>query len=186
MSTFDFLSVLFSVVIGLALTEVLQGFRELLLARKRVTIYWPALLWGGLMIVVIAQAWWGMFAMRGLAEWNFVMYSAVIAQITLMYLAAGIVMPRLAEQGPVDMRTIYYANARSFFTLLAATVAATFLKDYVLGGHIDSLPNALPLIYYFTLSVIAATVRTPWFHWALPFLTGLGVVLNAALLSFRL
>lgn len=186
MSTFDFLSVLFSVVIGLALTEVLQGFRELLIERKRVIIYWPALLWGVLMILIIAQAWWGMFAMRNVAEWNFVMYGAVIAQITLMYLAAGIAMPHVAVEGHIDMQARYYANARSFFTLLAATVGATFFKDYLLVGHFDSLTNALHLLYYFGLSLIAAFTRARWYHWALPILTGLGVVLNAAFLSFRI
>ena len=186
MDTFSFLSVLFSVIMGLALTEVLQGFRKLILARHRVTVYWPALLWSGLMILVISQAWWGMFAMHGLSRWNFAMYAVVVFQITLMYLAAGVASPEVPDEGPVDMRAAYFANSRWFFGLLAVTVVATFMKDYVIGGRIEALPNSLILVYYFAIFVIAAITRASWFHWALAPATALGIVLNAALLSFRL
>ena len=186
MDTFSFLTVLFSVIMGLALTEVLQGFRGLMLARKRVTLYWPALAWGALVIVIVAQAWWGMFAMHTLTHWNFLMYGTVIVQITLLYLAAGVAMPDVPDDGPVDMRRVYYANHRWFFTLLALTVAITFAKDYIFGGRIEPLPNFLMLLYYLLLCVLAALTSKPWFHWALVPLTALGILTNAALLSFRL
>ena len=98
---------LFSVVIGLALTEVLQDFRDLVHARKRVRFYWPAMAWGPLMILIVAQAWWGMFAMRDLPRWNFAMYGAVVLQIPLMYLAAGVVLSDVPDDGPFDMRAAY-------------------------------------------------------------------------------
>jgi uncharacterized membrane protein len=186
MDTFDFLSVLFSVVIGLALTEVLQGFRALVNARKRVIIFWPAIAWGVLMILIVAQAWWGMFAMHNMAHWNFLQYAMIVLQVTMMYLAAGTVMPELPHEGPVDMRAAYFSNHSWFFGLLALTVVATFLKDFIIGGRIESWPNLAMLLYYFALSAIAAVTRKPWFHYALAPATAGGVFLNAALLSFRL
>lgn len=186
MDTFDFLSVLFSVIMGLALTEVLQSFRELMQARLRLRLYWPAIGWGVLMIAIIAQAWWGMFAMHDLSHWNFLIYSTVIGQITLLYLAAGTTLPKIPEEGPVDLRALYYANSRTFFTLLAVTVAATFGKDWILAGRLETWPNLLMLFYYFTLATIAAITKRHWYHATLVPLTALGIVTNAALLSFRL
>jgi hypothetical protein len=186
MDTFNFLSVLFSVVIGLAITEILQGFRRLILARRHVTIFWPALIWAGLMIVIVSQAWWGMFGMRSFREWNMAMYSIVVLQITLMYLSAGVVVPEVPKDGPLDMRAAYFRNSRWFFGLLAATVASTFLKDYITIGHISSSWNAYFLELYFTVSVIAAWTRRPWFHWLLAPVSVLAIVTYAFLLSYRL
>lgn len=186
MSVFDYLSVLFSVIMGLALTEVLQGFRDLIQARRRVTIYWPGLIWGGLMILIVVQAWWGMFAMRDLPHWNFAMYGAVVLQITLMYLASGVVFPKIPEEGPVDMREAYYSNNGWFFGLLALTVFSTFLKDFVLIGHMTTNANVCFLAAYFVLSVIAAISAARWYHAALAPFSIVAIGASAILLSFRI
>src|SRR6266404_5496173 len=46
MDQFSFLSVLISVILGLAVAEILQGFRGLLWSRTRIQVYWPVV--GGL------------------------------------------------------------------------------------------------------------------------------------------
>jgi hypothetical protein len=185
MDSFNFLSVLFSVVVGLALTDVLQGFRKLIQARARLTVYWPALAWGMVMILILAQAWWGMFAMRAIAHWTFAMYGTVVAQITLMYLAAGVTMPEVPEH-PLDMRAAYFANKGWFFGLLSATVVATFIKDLVLTGHMNSPGNVAFLLIYLSFSLVGAVTKANWYHLALAPLGGLGVLASAVLMSFRL
>jgi len=186
MSAFDYLSVLFSVILGLAVTEILQGFRALVLARQRVVPFVPALIWGGLMILIVAQVWWGMFGMRSFREWNFAMYGAVVLQSTLMYLAAGVVLPEPPEHGPIDMRAVYFANCRWFFGLMTATIAATFVKDYVTIGHISSSWNAYFLELYFVLSLIATITKSRWYHWFLAPFSIVVIGTYTALLSFRL
>ena len=186
MSTFDYLTVLFSVIMGLALTQILQGLRALMLARSRVIIYWPALIWAVLLILVVAQAWWGMFGMRDLREWNFAKYASVVFQITAMYLMVGIAVPDVPAEGVHDMRKAYFAHSRWFFGMLALTVAATFTKDLITIGRISSEWNAYFLEFYFTLSVIAAITRARWFHWFLAPFSVIVIVVYTALLSFRL
>ena len=186
MDTFSFLSVLFSVIMGLAVTQILQGFRALMLARSRVKLYLPALIWAALMILVVAQAWWGMFGMRDFRQWNFAMYAAVLLQITLMYLAAGLVLPDIPAEGPVDMKEGYFAHSQWFFGLFALTIAATFLKDYITLGRVSSTWNAYFLEFNFALAIVAAVVRWRWFHWVLaPFAVAI-IAVYTALLSFRL
>jgi hypothetical protein len=43
MDEFSYLSVLISVILGLAVTQILKGFRGILLSRARVRIYWPVI-----------------------------------------------------------------------------------------------------------------------------------------------
>ncbi|GAA0530765.1 magnesium-transporting ATPase (P-type) [Rhizomicrobium palustre] len=186
MDTFNFLSVLFSVIVGLALTDVLQGFRKLIHARQRVIIFWPMLIWGAVMILILVQTWWGMFAMRNFAHWTFAMYGAVIGQITLMYLAAGVTMPEVPEEGPAHMEAAYFANKDWFFGLLAATVLATFLKDFILVGHVIGGANFVFLFTYLVFAVIAVAVKSRWYHLALAPVAAAGVLANAALMSYRL
>jgi hypothetical protein len=183
---FDYLSVLFSVIMGLALTQILQGYRALMLARSRVKVFWPALIWSALVILIVAGAWWGMFAMRTFTEWTFAMYAAVVVQITLIYLIAGLAIPDIPPEGIVDMRAMYFAHKGWFFGLFALTVVATFFKDYITTGHLSSLANAGFLGIFFGLSAIAAIIKWRWFHWFLALFSVTAIVAYTALLSVRL
>lgn len=164
MDTFSYLSVLFSVVLGLALTQILQGLRTLMLARSRVIVYWPALIWAALMIIVVVQVWWSMFTMQALRDWTFAKYAVVMFQITALYLAVGVALPDAPPEGIVDMRTDYFSHARWFFCLLALTIASTLIKDIVTVGHIITGWNAYYLGLSFVLSAIAALVKSRWYH----------------------
>jgi hypothetical protein len=186
MSAFDYLSVLFSVIMGLALTQILKGFRALMLARSRVELYTPALIWDALVILFVAGAWWGMFAMRAFGEWTFAMYASVVVHITLIYLIAGLAIPDIPAEGAVDMRAMYFAHKGWFFGLIALTVIATFFKDFITTGHLSSVPNACFLGFLFVLSAVAAHVDSRWYHWMLAPLSVAAVLVYTALLAFRL
>ena len=186
MSAFDYLSVLFSVIMGLALTQILKGLRALMLARSRVKLYSPALIWAALVILFVAGAWWGMFAMRSFGQWTFAMYAAVVVQITFIYLVAGLAIPDIPPEGAVDMRKMYFAHKGWFFGLLAATVGVTFVKDIITTGHLSSISNAYFLGGFAALAAFAAIIKWRWFHWLLAPLSVAAVVVYTALLSFRL
>ena len=64
MDEFSYLSVLLSIILGLAVTQILTGFRGLLQSRARVQVYWPAIAWAFLLLVICAQSWWAMFGLR--------------------------------------------------------------------------------------------------------------------------
>jgi hypothetical protein len=183
MDTFSYISVLFSVVLGLALTQVLLGLRALMLARSRVVPYWPALIWAVLMVIIVVQVWWSMFGMQTIKTWNFVMYGAVMLQITVIYLAAGLAVPDIPADGPVKMREDYVSHAPWFFALLAVTILATFLKDIATIGHVITGWNAWYLGSSFVLFTTAALLRWRSYHAFLAPFSLVGIVCNIALLS---
>ncbi|RPF71479.1 hypothetical protein [Aurantiacibacter spongiae] len=162
--TFDYLAVLYSVVIGLALTELLQGFRRLLAARRRVVPYWPALLWSFTLILVLAQTWWAMFGLRVAGEWTFATYGVVLLHTVLLYLAAGLAMPELGGGERVDLRARYFANARPFFTLLVAFGLASFAKEAVLYERLPALADTVFQMIFVAGAAIAAVVPNERFH----------------------
>src|SRR5213593_3617262 len=103
MDEFGFLSVLLSVILGLAITQVLQGFRGLMLSRTRTRVYWPVIGWAVLILLVCFQNWWSMFGMRNRHDWRFEQFAMVLLQTILFYLVAGLVFPDFSGEGIIDL-----------------------------------------------------------------------------------
>lgn len=137
MDAFSYLSVLISIILGLAVTQVLQGFRGLMLARARVRSYWPALVWALLVLVVCVQVWWAMFGLsqRPAARWTFLDFGLVLLQTVPLYLMAGLVLPDVDVERGLDLRDHYYAHHRWFFALLVLLILFSLVKVRVLTDH---------------------------------------------------
>ncbi len=161
---FNYLAVLFSIILGLAVTEVLQGFRRILLVRSRLIAYWPSILWGFILLVVCAQSWWALFGLHDQAEWTFGMYAVVLLQTALLYMVAGLSLSGTGEESGFDMRSAYFDNARPFFLLLVAMIGTSLVKDLVISGHLSD-PANIGFHGLFALSaLVAATTRNETFH----------------------
>ena len=161
MDAFSYLSVLLSIILGLAITQILQGFRDLMQARTRLRLYWPCLLWAIILLVICVQEWWAMFSWRHYQHWTFQGFSLLLAQAVATYLVAALALPDVHGDEPMELYAYYYANHRWFFSLLAIAVAISIGKDVVLSGHLPDPPlNAMAQVIFIVLSVIGAlTVR---------------------------
>jgi len=161
---FNYLAVLFSIILGLAVTEVLQGFRHLLQARQRVVAYWPAIVWAFNLMVMCAQTWWAMFGLRNHTGWTFGMYGIVLIQTALLYLVAGLSLSGLDKESGYDMRRAYYDNARPFFLLIVAMLAASLVKDLILSGHLPGPLNVAFHGFFAVIGLVAAATRNEIYH----------------------
>lgn len=161
---FNYLAVLFSIILGLAVTEILQGFRRLLLLRRSVVAYWPAVLWAITLLVVLAQTWWAMFGLREHAEWTFGMYGIVLLHCAVLYLVSGLSLAGLDGESAHDMRRAYFENARAFFLLLVGVAAVSLLKDVVISGRLPGTANVAFHGIFALGALLAATTRKPWVH----------------------
>lgn len=164
MDTFSFLSVLFSVILGLAVTEILQGFRRLIVSRAHVHIYPPLLIWMFVILTIVVQDWWAMFGMRSIQVWTFGMYASVLLLVTLLYLVAGICTPEVEPDGSIDMEKSYFAHSRWLFALFAAAVVASVIKSSVTYGQIPPRGDLIFHGGFFAVSVAAAWTKSRWYH----------------------
>jgi hypothetical protein len=185
MDEFGYLSVLLSIIIGLAVTQVLTGVRGLMLRRTRVRRYWVPIAWSGIMLGILTQTWWAMFGLRSRREWTFGEFAAVLLHTVLTYLAAALVLPDFDAES-VDLREHYFAHRGWFFTLLLLTTAASLAKSLALFGR---LPDATDVAFhagYATMAVVALSTARPRVHEALAVVSGAVFVLYVALLFTRL
>lgn len=111
MDEFGYLSVLLSIILGLAVTQILVGVRGCLLTRKRVRGFWPVHLWAGFFLLVSTQIWWSMFGLRNRHEWDFSAYAVLLAQVIILYLLAGLIYPDFVLDQEVDLRALLPATA---------------------------------------------------------------------------
>lgn len=180
MDAFSYLSVLLSIILGLAITQILLGYRGLLLARGRVSFYWPALLWSALLLVVAAQTWWSSFGLARHRDWTFLQFSVVLLQMGLLYMMAGLVLPDIPADEPVDLRAHYYRERRPFYLTFLLLLAVSVSKDFVLEGHLPAPANLAFHGIFAALSLSAALVRRPRFH---EIATPLGALVMAAYIA---
>src|SRR5438045_1231650 len=105
MDAFSYLSVLLSIILGLAITQVLQGLGKLMQARARVTFFWPPVVIALTLLMMFVQSWWAMFGLRTQRIWTFAGFAVVILQTILSYLMAALILPEVPPEGRVDLRT---------------------------------------------------------------------------------
>ncbi len=186
MDEFSYLSVLLSIIIGLAVTQILQGFRARMLSHTRVRRYWPVQVWCAILLIVCTQMWWAMFDLRHRADWNFDDFLVLLGHTILVYLLAGIVLPDFPEGKEVDLREHYFTQRRRFFSLLLATAVVSVLRDVVLNHSLPERTNLLFHIGYIAIAVTGIASAREWLHKALALVTGATMVFYVSLLFARL
>jgi len=185
-ASFNYLSVLLSIVLGLAITQVLQGLRGLILTRAKVKVYLPTAIWTGLVLLLAIQWWWASFAMHVYANWTFVALLVVILHAISVYMAAALVLPDVAGDAVVDLRDHYFAHKSWFFGALLASLVFSAAKDLALFGSLPGRMNLEFHVFFALMTVLAAITRREWFHKLLAPAAGLSILLYITLLYARL
>ncbi len=168
MDEFSYLSVLLSVILGLAVTQILKGFRGLVLSRTQVRMYWPVVAWALLWLLACVQSWWAMFGMRAIHNWTFEQFAIVLLQTVLTYMVAGLIFPDLFGTEPIDLRENFFAHRRWLFLLALGVIVTSVAKDVVLVG---TLPNATNLTFHSLFGatlLIGAITPNERYHQAMP------------------
>jgi hypothetical protein len=164
-AAFSYLSVLLSIILGLAIAEVLQGYRALLLARGHVKLYAPPLVWSAIMLVLAIHFWWASFGLAKRENWDFAAFTAVLMQTVMMFMGASLLLPRAKPGQEIDLRAHYYKEAGPFFSFGLLFILFGFLKDWLLDRHImnGGMPMAF-FLFFISVTLIALFVRKPRVH----------------------
>ena len=182
MDEWGFLSVIVSIILGLSITQLLQGISEVINERDRVRFYGPAVGWSVLLLIVNVQAWWAMFGYRNRHSWTFVQFSTVLMEVILLYLLAALALPNFAGPTAIDLRANYFKHKAWFFGFLILVLLDSLLKSFVVGG---GPPGTLDLgfhLIWMTTALIAAVTTSDWYHKAFLYVSYALVLTYIALL----
>jgi multidrug transporter EmrE-like cation transporter len=128
MTVFEYLMVMTSIVLAVALTQLLRGMTEVWRSQHR---YWPQLSWAIVLSVVTVQIWWAFWDLHQVEEWTAYGFVTILCFPVLIYLATAILMPQ-RQAVDTDWREYFVAQRRDFLVLLAIFVIASMLLSWVL------------------------------------------------------
>ena len=186
METFSYLSVLLSIVLGLAITQVLLGFRGLILSRTKVKLYSPTLIWAVLALLISIQVWWANFDLRSRAHWAFAAFFVIVLQAISVYMASALILPDVTGDASVDLRDHYYAHRRWFFGALTGAIIFSASKEVALSGRLPGGVNGIFHVSFGAAAIAAAITGREWFHQLMTPIMGLLFVLYIAVLFAKL
>ena len=186
MDAFSYLSVLLSIIIGLAITQILQGYRGLLLSRARVRLHGPTIVWSVLLLVFSAQLWWASFGLASHTQWNFATFGVILLQTILLYMMSAIVLPDFPDERVVDLREHYYREVAPFFTISLLMLATSIAKDWLLNDRLPDKTNLAFHALFAALAVVAIATRKPRVHSLIACAMVLFIVAYIALLFAQL
>lgn len=169
MDVFNYVMVLASIIIGLAITHLLQGVAGIVQHPKRARVYWVHLVWVVSVFLGAVFWWWWEFRLST-QIWSFQLYVFVLLYAVIIYLRAALLFPADLE-GYVEYKDYFYSR-RGWFLGLGASQVVIDVIDTLLKGtaYFRSLSVGYPILM--GVLVLAFTVgaftRNERFHAVLP------------------
>ena len=151
MTPFDFLSVIFSVVIGLGLSQLLASIALAFESRKRVVLDWICCTWAFTVFLFLVEAWWGLWALRTATSWTYASFLLLVLYQSALFIMSMLVLPRSYETERVSQAEHFQVVRPLFFSALAVVSVSAFV--------VNALLFAIPLLSTFAvLPVLGAIV----------------------------
>ena len=118
MSQFEYVAVLVSIIVGLALTQILRGVGRMVTTEDGPRPYWVHLVWTLYFFLLIGMFWWWEFRL-GTVEWSLGLYIVVIVYATLLFFVSLVIQPSDTRK-ITDYKDYFFSNRRWIFGLLIA------------------------------------------------------------------
>ena len=149
MTRFEFTSVLVSIVLAFALSEVLTAWGRIIRHRHQLSISWPYALVSVWIVVSIILHWFGLWSYREV-RFDRALYSFVVLSPSLvMALVCHVLTPELEGSHPEQLNQHYFRVSRWALPLCGFYLLLTTTSDLLPG-----VTEAPPPIY---VVVVAAT-----------------------------
>jgi hypothetical protein len=166
MQMFEYVIVLISIVIGLALTHLMQGIAALIQHPRRARVWWVHLVWVAYMFLSIVFWWWWEFQLQRIETWTFSIYLFVVFYAFYLYLICAILFPGDLE-GYDGYKAYFLARRRWFFGLLIGWSVIDTLDTWIKGPEYFASLGFTAMAFNVALvlcSVIGIIVRREGVH----------------------
>jgi hypothetical protein len=157
-SDFEFNSVIISILIAFALSEILSSWSRLIKNRERVATPWLYVAVSGWLFSSLILHWLGLSAYRGL-DFGRTLQSLLVFSPSIVGAAAAFVLtPELPAEGNIEIDKHYFSIAPFAFPLIAAYLVLSGLSDLLVPGE-EPTPLFVPLAFGALLFSLGLTRR---------------------------
>lgn len=131
MSVFEFIMVMVSVILALALAQLLRALTEIPTNAKP---YWVHSTWVGVIAFIVIQTWWAYWDLTQVETWTFLGYLTVLFVPIAWFMLTYLLVPA-ARTRDTDWQVHFFQVARWFFLFLClSTIVATLTSWTLLGA----------------------------------------------------
>ena len=164
MGQFEYLSVLVSIIIGLALTQLLSGAARLIQLRRRVRPHATTLCWMAVLFLIDTQIWWAAFERRDTQDWNFFMFLLYLLMPILAFLVSYLVLPELGDEDQIDLAANFEGNRSWFFSLLALLPGVSLVEEALRSGAVPMDADAVFRVALACVALVASRIANARFQ----------------------
>ena len=93
MSQHEYVFIAVSIILGLAITRMLNTVAILIRVHDRVVFHWATALWALCVMAFVLQFWWVGWGLREVVEWRFTDFLVLIVGSIFVYGAAEMALP---------------------------------------------------------------------------------------------
>ena len=179
MNIAEHVTVFISIIVGIAVADLLMSFHKLLRARHKVQWQWLPLAVALFALLLTVAYWWQAFAWyEDASRLSVASFLPDLARFVVLFLLVAASLPDDVPEKGIDLGAWYWEHARLYWTLALISL----LLDIVVGGLREADPGAgvanmlrakLNDLILLPFLVAMMFVRRPWYHSAF-ILFGLG------------
>ena len=114
MTIFEYIMVMVSIILALALAHLLRALTELITSTGR---YWVHVTWVVIMVLIVVQYWWAYWDLNSIQTWSFDTYLTVLLSPTLVFVQANLLVPAQRAED-TDWKSYFHRICRWFFGML--------------------------------------------------------------------
>ena len=168
MSAFEYVSVLASIVIGLALVDILVSTNRLIRAGPQVRWDWAAPVASVLVVLTLIQIWWGLYQPED-RPMTIGQFLPLLVELVILFLLAASALPDEVPAEGIDLKAYYHRNGPYFWGLFTAGLGWLILvgaAQFVIAGASPWPYLAQRWVDVVILGVFASLifVRNRWWH----------------------
>ena len=174
MTTFEYLAVLISIIVGLGITHLLGGIARFIHHPDRYKFFWIHLVWVWFVFLYMLAFWWAQLWMNRVEEWNSHLYAFLVLFSVLLYLLCVIITPPDSPNG-LDLREYFFSKRKWFFGVFLATLFVNLLDGLIKDQ------TSTPMYFPFLLTLGALLTKNMKYHAAVALIFSVGLTVSLLL-----
>lgn len=161
MSPADYILAFLSIVLALALQEVLQGVGGVLRRGRLRALPLAQYVIAASLVVQMVQFWWAMWFWRDITLWTITDFVLMLAGLTLLYLLAYLIFP---GEDVENAESYYLASAGRIWVLLTLQLASVSVAVVAVRDVSPTPTDGVPLAIILACTVVAIRTERPGVH----------------------
>jgi len=163
-SSFEYVTVLISIILGLGITQILTSLARLIQKSHKLTIYWPHLLWIIFVLFLHVQEWWVMYELKTYIPWRLPVFLFVMLYPISLFIMAKLLFPDNLRGKSIDLKKFYFENFQKIFVLLIISAFLSLVHNLFIL-HLKFIDQFLQILLVISFSIITIKkYANEWVH----------------------